>query len=508
LAAGSEKSWFTKELRMRLKGMLCYASILTLLFLAAILLPGKDVKREITDAERLETNEQVTFLEQAESVDEICVLLKTSDYEGIFHDVLEVWGEDDLIISHGSAGKPNECIIDAGELFSLKASDEEFWQEGETVTIRCATAAGKIAAVSIQRSQGVPRYSGILRVTRTSEGLIVVNRTGLEEYLCGVVPSEMPASYPAEALKAQAICARTYALEKMKRPAYPAFGAHLDDSTAYQVYQNVESREETNAAVRETAGLALCEVSGELAETYYYSTSCGHGTDEGAWNPGRETVKTSYLNAKKISKASMERMLDGGTETTLSQDASFLLETDDGDYEFGEPWYRWTYEVEEIDPEALATRIRECLETKDEIHFDKIHNIEVTGRSAGGVAVELRIEAEQGDYCLQGERLIRQALCDGKSMVRNQAGQEVAFEKLLPSAFILLNVKMRDGWVCGYEIIGGGYGHGIGMSQNAAKNMALEGRSAEEILQFFYKGLKVRRRNGGEHAEENASGDS
>ena len=131
MAAGSEKSWFTKELRMRLKGMLCYASILTLLFLAAILLPGKDVKREITDAERLETNEQVTFLEQAESVDEICVLLKTSDYEGIFHDVLEVWGEDDLIISHGSAGKPNECIIDAGELFSLKASDEEFWQEGD-----------------------------------------------------------------------------------------------------------------------------------------------------------------------------------------------------------------------------------------------------------------------------------------------------------------------------------------------------------------------------------------
>ena len=66
----------------------------------------------------------------------------------------------------------------------------------------------------------------------------MVNELPLENYLCKVVPSEMPASYQKEALKAQAICARSYAYRQIMDYAYPEYQAHVNDSTDYQVYNN------------------------------------------------------------------------------------------------------------------------------------------------------------------------------------------------------------------------------------------------------------------------------
>ena len=62
---------------------------------------------------------------------------------------------------------------------------------------------------------------------------------------------------------------------------------------------------------------------------------------------------------------------------------------------------------------------------------------------------------------------------------------------LLPSSFFVIETEKSDDEVIGYRIFGGGYGHGIGMSQNGAKNMALQGNTAEEILQFFYEGSEA-----------------
>ena len=62
----------------------------------------------------------------------------------------------------------------------------------------------------------------------TEGGIAVINEVLLEEYLYSVVPSEMPSSYPGEALKAQAVCARTYAYGHMEHAGYPKYGAHVD----------------------------------------------------------------------------------------------------------------------------------------------------------------------------------------------------------------------------------------------------------------------------------------
>lgn len=116
---------------------------------------------------------------------------------------------------------------------------------------------GKLTLKNVGRSQGIPSYRGALELLDTEEGIIVINEVLLEEYLYSVVPSEMPSKYPGEALKAQAVCARTYAYGHMEHAGYPQYGAHVDDSTSYQVYNNILEQESTSAAVKETYGQLL-----------------------------------------------------------------------------------------------------------------------------------------------------------------------------------------------------------------------------------------------------------
>ena len=86
------------------------------------------------------------------------------------------------------------------------------------------------------------------------EGMTVINELPMESYLCRVVPSEMPASYEMEALKAQAVCARSYAVRQMQDYAYPEYQAHVNDSVEYQVYNNSYPADTATQAVKDTTG--------------------------------------------------------------------------------------------------------------------------------------------------------------------------------------------------------------------------------------------------------------
>jgi stage II sporulation protein D len=114
-------------------------------------------------------------------------------------------------------------------------------------------------------------YRGRMVLSRVGRGVLVVNSVGLEQYLYGVVPSEMPASWPAEALKAQAVVARSYAL-RSRRPTEP-YDVFAD--TRSQVYRGVLAETSaTTAAVRGTrAGVVMA--GGGIAQTFFFSTSGG-----------------------------------------------------------------------------------------------------------------------------------------------------------------------------------------------------------------------------------------
>ena len=90
-----------------------------------------------------------------------------------------------------------------------------------------AGGGGAIRLESITRGCGTPSYAGALELRAVSGAIAVINELPVETYLCGVVPSEMPASYELEALKAQAVCARSYAFRQMTSFGYPEYEAHV-----------------------------------------------------------------------------------------------------------------------------------------------------------------------------------------------------------------------------------------------------------------------------------------
>lgn len=122
-----------------------------------------------------------------------------------------------------------------------------------------------------------------------------------------------------------------------------------------------------------------------------------------------------------------------------------------------------------------------------------IKDIQIVKRLPGGIADEMIITGSKATIKVISELNIRYVLSDGKTKVKRQNGDEVDAATTLPSAYIIMEPRMEDGIVTGYKITGGGFGHGVGMSQNGAKNMAQEGMTYEEILTFFYPGITVKK---------------
>ena len=452
------------------------------------------------------------------NMEDIRVLIKASDYADILHTEVTLTADSDFLLQYGSGENTQEELFSKGDKITIDMDSEYF--VGERIGIAPTVLTGRIQLLSVNRSQGTPSYRGHIELLRTAEGIAVVNELPLEEYLFSVVPSEMPASYPLEALKAQAICARTYAYGHMLRAGYPRYGAHVDDSTSYQVYNNITEADSTTTAVKETYGQMILTDEGTVANTYYYSTSCGVGTTAKIWKTA-EAQMLDYLKSSRLSPENFAQTDDGAvaagsteitTETTaedLSEEEAFrdfITKTHAEDYEAQEGWYRWTYTVKEIDVDRMLETLKKRYEANGKLiltlkdgdycsqsikNFSKVTDISIVKRGPGGVADELVIATDKGTYKIISEYNIRAVLCDGVTGVVRQDGSEVSMPNLLPSAFFVIEPSHDKKNVVGYNIIGGGFGHGVGMSQNGAKNMALQGLDAEQILNFFYEGCEI-----------------
>ena len=147
----------------------------------------------------------------------------------------------------------------AGESTSLRSGDllpAELWLE---------TSAGHAVQVNGQA------YDGRLRLLRDTGGLLAVNHLPLEAYVASVVGAEMPSSWNLEALKAQAVAARSYALAHMARPASRHW--HLGNTTRWQAYRGLaSSHARTRQAAADTRGLIL-SYQGGIVESLYAATS-------------------------------------------------------------------------------------------------------------------------------------------------------------------------------------------------------------------------------------------
>ncbi|MDE6944884.1 MAG: hypothetical protein K2P66_10710, partial [Lachnospiraceae bacterium] len=187
----------------------------------------------------------------------------------------------------------------------------------------------------------------------------------------------------------------------------------------------------------------------------------------------------------------------------------FITSKNDEDLEKEEPWYRWRYTVEKLDAKTMTARIQaryaaspQSVLTKTQGDYyvsqpveelGKIRNLSVARRGAGGVAEELLIETDTGSYKIVSEYNIRSVLCDGISEVVRQDESTTVPKTLLPSGFFVLETGKEEGNVIGYTLTGGGYGHGVGMSQNGARALGREGASYRVILEYFFKGCELER---------------
>ena len=484
----------------------------------------------------------------------IRVLIQNSDYQGIFHKEVKLSCDTEWELHYGLDGELTEKHAGGEEL--LLDGNSAWFTECARIVLSPAEDGGKISLLSVNRSQGTPAYRGSMEIRKTGQGFVVINELPVEEYLYGVVPSEMPVSYPMEALKAQAICARTYVYAHLESPGYGEYGAHVDDSTGYQVYNNTAEKEEAIQAVQETKG-EVVRLNGELVDTYYYSTSCGFGADERVWNPGEEK-KVSYLTAVSISESAMQQEQNSaeipGTEKQEGDNAGlpgtgkqegdnaglpgtgyftaqdmcrgdyfheFLHNPPETDFERQEPWYRWSITVESIDAESLQKVLKERQEAEpDRILVEKSSNAgnavsnagnagsnaEVAGewedigritdicigkRGDGGIAESLVIKGEKKTVTVLSQYNIRAVLCAGGVTAVRQDGSKVELKMLLPSAFFEIESVKEGENMIGYKLYGGGYGHGAGMSQNAARHMAEKGYTTADILLFFYRDCKI-----------------
>ena len=397
--------------------------------------------------------------------DSIRVLIMDDGFQTVFHDQIQL-----EFLSNGTyrTGEKSYEFV-AGETLNV-TMDSSLFQNGRVIFEPEDQEKG-IRVVSMNRSYGNPVYSGRLEISREDGGLVLVNELYLEDYLKHVVPSEMPVSYEKEALKAQAVCARTYAYRQIQGNSYKEYGAHVDDSTRFQVYNNLETSQASDAAVTETYGKILM-YQNSPAEAFYFSTSCGHTTDGTIWGASLSSVP--YLKGVTVRPGGGQ--LDLTDEDTFS---SFIKSAASG-YESEYAMYRWTTTCTSSQLEQKISGI------------GSITNLEVTRRSTGGIAVELQVTGTEGVKTVSTESQIRSILGNPELVIKKQDGQTLTGWSSLPSAFLTVEKKKTDenGMVT-FAIYGGGYGHGVGMSQNGAQAMAKKGKTYEQILQFFFTGIEI-----------------
>ena len=376
------------------------------------------------------------------------IVIRTNEFAEVFHPDMEISAVGGMTLRYGEESQE----VAAGEIEKFIPDDPRF-EDGEDKIRITANDGGEITLHSIQRAYGTPSYAGTIELRRTEEGLVVINELPLEKYLCKVVPSEMPFYYELEALKAQAVCARNFAYKQIMDPGYPEYEAILDDSNArYQVYGNCQEDAFVNQAIEETKNQVM-RYKGRLVTTLYFSTSCGYTTGLEAWGT-EEDEASRYLKSVEV-------------------------KGDDGDYEAEIPWYRWEIR---IPVETLSSQV--SLNTETDI--GTIQDIEITKTGDGGIALEVRITGDKDTVTVETENKIRKALGGTGAEVVRPDGSVEPGTAMLPSAFFTIE-KEGDA----FAVSGGGFGHGIGMSQNGANEMAKKGKNCEEILSLFFYDVKV-----------------
>ena len=276
------------------------------------------------------------------------------------------------------------------------------------------------------------RYSGEINIVFHNNKILVINVLGVEKYLNSVVGSEMPHKWHIEALKAQAIASRTYALKKTNNGLYD-----IDSTQTNQVYNGLESSTfKTRRAVRETRSLVIT-YKNKLINALFHSSSGG---------------------------------MTENSEAVWSDPYPYLVTVKDFDQK--NPKIRWNKEVSK-------SELKEIFPIIGGIQQIEVLNITETGRIKN-----LKITGTFGEKVITGKEF-RSKLGLKSTLFRSTISEDFYDKKDLNNQS---NIQFHP-----FLIISGmGAGHGVGMSQWGARYMADKGYKANQILKYFYKGVNIK----------------
>lgn len=410
------------------------------------------------------------------------------DEDGDFTLVKEIKKNKEVIIKKGS--DKNSVYVDGiGEI----GDDENFLM---IIPIDKA----EVSLLKIDDGEKDSRYRGEIEIRRNSNSdMTVINILSMQEYLYGVVPREIGGNSPTEALKAQAILARTYATKNYDKRAIWNFNlANTTDDQAYGGYdwENPNS----NSAVDETDGMVVT-YDGELIGGYYFSTSGGYTeSSENVWggevdyleavpdpyepqNLSKTTWTVTYT-ADEIKEILAKQKIDVGDILDLVvndfSDAGRVLELEiigtKGTYlaqkskartilNLNSQWYT----VNDDEPEI----------PEYDFFVDEKNDIEKDEEDKENEIAEDEIEQEEMKPLLAK---IVKAINERSFLVFNNETVEIKPQ---------YSARKTNKSVSVFEINGRGWGHSVGMSQNGAIGMANNDFSCEEIIKWYYRGVEI-----------------
>jgi len=310
------------------------------------------------------------------------------------------------------------------------------------------------------------RYGGSLQLQTNAYGnYTLVNDVSIETYLRGVVPHEIGAFSPYASIEAQTILARTYALRNVRRFAIDNYELCAD--TNCQVYEGLtEVYPQTDRAISATRGLVIT-YQNELVDALYSAASGGITASFGdVWyGPERPYLRSVIDAPGNVWNLSQKSLAD-------EQNLRRFLSLKQGFNEEGSDVFRWREET--TLPEMTAFLKRYFQKKQSPLgNFKAIQQVQIVERSPAGRVLKMTVQTDAGQIDID------------KDEIRN------AFDPPISTLFYIDPVLNPDKTIKGYTFVGGGFGHGVGMSQTGSYNLAKLGWSSDRILSFYFPDTKI-----------------
>ena len=425
-----------------------------------------------------------------ENTDLIRVGISTNDFSYYEYNeaVIASTGKFDIIdkakniVIASSSGNDNFIFKVENGLLSVYKNTNKIAKD-ITGPIRIKSYDSPLQVVGLKRAGKPAVYRGEIEIAKApakAAKLSIINILPIDEYLKGVVPNELPVRFGLEALKAQAVAARNYAIRPRVK-SYKQFD--ICDSVACQVYFGYGSEQALgNQAVGETKNLVAL-YGDEIILSLYSSTAGGYTESyENAFSePGTETFPANpkpYLTGQP----DISRMQPLNRE----QDARAFYLTSPSTYDNDSGYFRWTKEWTKQELEDTLNKNLNKNSYSDLISpkfikgstIGDLYRVDVLSRGVSGKAMIVQVMASNGTWTIKKELLIRR-------IFENNG-------KILPSANAIIdNYVDQNNKLAKVVFIGGGLGHGVGLSQYGAGYLSKNGYTFDQILQHYYTGVSI-----------------